>query len=447
MRIAAWAEFVARPDRVARLDRILLKKRILRISRLTRPDWRGGVEPDEDPIVAVPSTAEYNPIVRVLQEVRMSDRRRLFIGSSSTPRSLEVVEIIKELLETAAEPPVEVVPWYEEFPPGSKTTIERLEEIAPEFDFALMVFGDDDEIRVDRKSDDTMTPRDDTTGAMGLKAPRDNVIFELGLFIGLIGRERCIVVHDEGMDLKLPSDIKGIIFALYNSKAAGNLRGALEIAVDKIRRTLGGRVLPKRPRPSEIKAWEAARQFSQNIAGCWWTKRLGWGKDSIGFVELSVESASSMPKVLGRAFHRDGTRVAQWFSDATCVVPVEGKLYFRFTGDHPPTRPRKGKENSEEYRGFSEYTFDPPLDHPVRGHGALWDLNLSSGSIRTRLLLDLERCRLDEANIETIKEGSDRAGIARIVQKTLPPPSASSRHRTPAATASVRRTNRTRVRR
>ncbi len=36
-------------------------------------------------------------------------------------------------------------------------------------------------------------------------APRDNVVFELGMFMGCLGRERCFVVNEEGADLKLPS--------------------------------------------------------------------------------------------------------------------------------------------------------------------------------------------------------------------------------------------------
>jgi hypothetical protein len=128
-----------------------------------------------------------------------------------------------------------------------------------------------------------------------------------------------------------------------------------------------------------------------------------------------------MPKVSGRAFRRDGTQVAQWSSDATSVLAAEGRLYFRFTGDHPPARPRKGKENSEEYRGFSEYIFDPPLEHPAHGRGALWDLNLPRGTIRARLTLALQRCTVD-GDIEAMS-GSDRARIADVVQRVLPPPS------------------------
>jgi CRP/FNR family cyclic AMP-dependent transcriptional regulator len=149
-----------------------------------------------------------------------------------------VVQIIKELLDSV-EPSVEVVPWPEDFHPSSKTIIETLEEIAARSDFVLMVLGDDDEIRVYPEPDGTAAPPEDAKQVVFRKAPRDNVIFELGMFIGLIGRERCIMVYDKRMDLKRPSDIDGVKAVVYDPKAAGDLTAALKMAVDRIRLTLG----------------------------------------------------------------------------------------------------------------------------------------------------------------------------------------------------------------
>jgi predicted nucleotide-binding protein len=41
-------------------------------------------------------------------------------------------------------------------------------------------------------------------------APRDNVVFELGLFMGQLGRDRTVIVTPRGMNLKLPSDLHGL---------------------------------------------------------------------------------------------------------------------------------------------------------------------------------------------------------------------------------------------
>ncbi len=53
---------------------------------------------------------------------------------------------------------------------------------------------------------------DDITTSRKLKslAPRDNVIFELGLFMGSLGRERCYMVRQDNSQLKIPSDLLGI---------------------------------------------------------------------------------------------------------------------------------------------------------------------------------------------------------------------------------------------
>jgi predicted nucleotide-binding protein len=350
----------------------------------------------------------------------MTQRTRLFIASSSQPQSLQVVQILKQLLEESAGPPIEVAPWHEDFHPGGKTIIETLEEIAERSDFALMVLGEDDVIRVAGEPHPETASGENLNAHRSCKAPRDNVIFELGLFSGLMGRERCMVVYDKGKGLKLPTDIAGIVAALYEQQAAGDLRAALSVAVAKIRRKLGSEVPAKKPSRSEIEAWDAARQFSRSIAGYWWGRRH-WSQDSIGFINLSIDPADLMPKVFGRAYSRDGERVAEWSSVAACVLAPAGRLYFRFEGHHPPTRPGRRNASSEEYRGFSEYKFDPPLDNPTRGNGALSDLNVKREVMRPKLTLELRRC-LAQRDIDAMESG-DRARIADVVQGVLPRPS------------------------
>jgi hypothetical protein len=41
-------------------------------------------------------------------------------------------------------------------------------------------------------------------------APRENVLFEHGLFMGVLGRERVFLVYDQAVGLKIPSDLAGI---------------------------------------------------------------------------------------------------------------------------------------------------------------------------------------------------------------------------------------------
>lgn len=86
---------------------------------------------------------------------------------------------------------------------ASKTTIESLVAISGECDFAILVLTADD-VTVSRSK--------------AKPSPRDNVIFELGLFMGALGRERTIVVAPPGIELKIPSDLLGVTMVRYKAR-------------------------------------------------------------------------------------------------------------------------------------------------------------------------------------------------------------------------------------
>src|SRR5260370_6782552 len=100
----------------------------------------------------------------------MAERRpAVFIGSSS--EGLPIAEAIQVNLDRACE----VVIWSQGVFGLSGGTLETLVDKADEFDFAALV----------------VTP-DDMTHSRGKDqpSPRDNVLLELGLFMGKIGRMR-----------------------------------------------------------------------------------------------------------------------------------------------------------------------------------------------------------------------------------------------------------------
>jgi predicted nucleotide-binding protein len=47
------------------------------------------------------------------------------------------------------------------------------------------------------------------------KAPRDNVLIELGLFIGRIGRQRTFLLAPREKNIKIPADLEGVVFATF----------------------------------------------------------------------------------------------------------------------------------------------------------------------------------------------------------------------------------------
>lgn len=77
----------------------------------------------------------------------------------------------------------------------SRIPLEDLIRQTREADFALFVFGPDDKI---------------ASRYQEHAAPRDNVIFEMGLFLGRLGRDRVFMVKDHDVDLKIPTDLVGL---------------------------------------------------------------------------------------------------------------------------------------------------------------------------------------------------------------------------------------------
>src|SRR6478672_10648948 len=100
------------------------------------------------------------------------DKPRIFLGSSGKQEAL--LEALTRGLEDLAQ----VEPWTTSFNPGT-TTLERLVELAHEVDFAAFVFAQDDWT--------SGSPPAAAGEQPGQASPRDNVVFEAGLFGGVIG--------------------------------------------------------------------------------------------------------------------------------------------------------------------------------------------------------------------------------------------------------------------
>ena len=126
------------------------------------------------------------------------DKPRIFLGSSGKQRKL--FQALTRGLEDVAH----VEPWTTSFNPGT-TTLERLLELTHEVDFAAFVFARDDWT--------TNSPPASDSTASGQGSPRDNVVFEAGLFGGVLGMRRTFILHASGA--KLPSDLLGLTCVRY----------------------------------------------------------------------------------------------------------------------------------------------------------------------------------------------------------------------------------------
>src|SRR5919199_6446402 len=125
------------------------------------------------------------------------NKPRIFLGSSG--KQAKLLQAITRGLEGVAD----VEPWTTTFNPG-RSTLDRLVELSHEVDFAAFVFAQDDWTTTD-------------VSQSGQASPRDNVVFEAGLFGGVLGMRRTFILHSQGS--KLPTDLLGLISIRYDDSS------------------------------------------------------------------------------------------------------------------------------------------------------------------------------------------------------------------------------------
>ncbi|MBI2360952.1 MAG: nucleotide-binding protein, partial [Deltaproteobacteria bacterium] len=150
----------------------------------------------------------------------MSRPLAVFVGSSS--EALRIARTVKTLLKDTAT----VKLWNQ---PGifrlSNATLESLDVAVTAFDFGVFVFSSDDDV---------------TSRHKRFKGTRDNVLFELGLFMGRLGRDRTFVVSEDKKKLKILSDFLGVGTARYEPNGRAFHR-TIRAACVKIRREMADR--------------------------------------------------------------------------------------------------------------------------------------------------------------------------------------------------------------
>ncbi|HVV51095.1 MAG TPA: TIR domain-containing protein [Polyangia bacterium] len=163
------------------------------------------------PEAAFTSLADRHPRLWRALAVEMGDRLRqrgrflrppnpkpiVFLGSSR-----EALPVASMLRDGLSSPEVEVRLWTDGVFGASRFPMEDLERQLDEADFAVLVVAADDRVTSRKKDHD---------------APRDNVVFELGLFMGALTRARTFMAVPRGVDLKIPSDILGLTPVAYET--------------------------------------------------------------------------------------------------------------------------------------------------------------------------------------------------------------------------------------
>jgi CRP/FNR family cyclic AMP-dependent transcriptional regulator len=174
------------------------------------------------------------PIARELSR-RLLQRNDLIPPPNEYPKlfiisSTEALDVAREI-QAQLERDVFSTVWNEGVFFAGGYSLEALEKAVMESDFAVAVAQADDIV-------ETRGGRHPTL--------RDNVLFELGLFMGKLTRHRAILVHPRVTGLKLPSDLHGLTLASYAPGKPEELASRLGPACNEIRkivRALGVRKL------------------------------------------------------------------------------------------------------------------------------------------------------------------------------------------------------------
>lgn len=127
------------------------------------------------------------------------NKPKVFIASSS--ESLNIAQAINSNLDYD----FEMTLWTGGTFKLSSTALDDLVKKTSVVDFALFVFAPDDLAIIRERQE---------------RVVRDNVIFEMGLFIGAIGKDRCFIVKPRSQELHLPTDLAGLIPTDYDSSRA-----------------------------------------------------------------------------------------------------------------------------------------------------------------------------------------------------------------------------------
>jgi hypothetical protein len=223
------------------------------------------------------------------------NKPRIFLGSSGEQAKL-LRAIERGLSEVA-----DVEPWTTTFNPG-RSTLDRLVELSQEVDFAAFVFARDD-----------WTSKDATQS--GQASPRDNVVFEAGLFGGALGIRRTFILHAHGS--KLPTDLLGLTSVRYDPATSAAEVRAINQKLRKAIETEGRR---------------------GPVEGLWWQLSLTARSDdepsAVSLLRISRDRDGGL-SVMGRAWQENGTLSSRYWSQAAKEHRDPASVFYCWKGERP----------------------------------------------------------------------------------------------------------------
>jgi hypothetical protein len=297
---------------------------------------------------------------------------RIFLGSSG--KQAKLLQALTRGLEEVAD----VEPWTTVFNPGT-STLERLVELTREVDFAAFVFAQDDWTTNEMAAADPAAPAQ--------ASPRDNVVFEAGLFGGVLGMRRTFILHANGA--KLPTDLLGLTCIRYDVPTTPAETRAIN---QKLRKAI----------EVELESRVAS------IEGLWWqyslTARSADEPSAVSLLEVSRDRAGSL-EVKGRAWQEDGTLSSRYWSEASRESKDPSGVRYFWKGE----RPRH--PNAPQLEGAGEIrieTADRAAGYWITRSDTDATLNLRTSGVYVRA---------DPADLVTLDTGDPERRSALIAQR------------------------------
>ena len=273
---------------------------------------------------------------------------RIFLGSSG--KQAKLLASLTRGLEDVAQ----VEPWTTVFNPGT-TTLQRLVELTREVDFAAFVFAQDDWT--------TNSPPASPLPGSGQASPRDNVVFEAGLFGGALGMHRTFILHASGA--KLPTDLLGLTSVRYEEATTA---AEVTVVCQKLR-----------------KAIENESRLAR-IEGLWWqyslTERGPKEPSAISLLRIFRDRTGAL-EIAGRSWQEDGTLSARYWSEASKEKKEPSGIFYFWKGERPrdPNAPQlegTGEirlESADRAAGYFTTRADGRTKVNARTSGVYWRAN------------------------------------------------------------------------
>jgi hypothetical protein len=292
---------------------------------------------------------------------------RIFLGSSGQQEKL--LQALTRGLQDIAD----VDPWTTVFNPGV-STLDRLVELTREVDFAAFVFA----------QDDWTTKGASPDAASGEASPRDNVVFEAGLFGGALGIRRTFILHANGA--KLPTDLLGLTSIRYDPDTTP---AVVRQIIEKLR-----------------KAIDTEGRISR-LEGDWWqlslTARTELEPAAVSLLTIRRDRAGALEGT-GRSWGADGSLSARYWSEASKERGDPAGILYFWKGE----RPRD--PDAPQLEGFAEIKLES-----VDRAGGYWTTR-REGAPHTRTSGIYFRAGPGDM---AVLDGNDAAARAALIERRL----------------------------